>query len=411
MVSSQDRATLRGLAKRVASIAALPVQAERRQLWKKHNSLQPVRPMILLFPEGSWVELLTEKDLICEGKEARLAEEVLRRRIYAHEHLDDDTVVEREWVVPKVIHDSGWGLEVKRIPSTTARGSWKFDPVITKPSDLKKLRFPEIQHDEEATTAKLVEAQELFGDILDVVLKGVGRVSYHLMSQCSNWRGLEGLMTDMYLQPLMLHDAMAFLREGHRRILQQYIDQNLLSLNNDGTYHSSGGNGYTDELPKTDSDPARVRPCDMWASAESQELARVGPKQHAEFALPYEESLLEPFGLTGYGCCEDLTQKLDDVFKIHNLRRISISPFANVDACAEQLKGDYIFSWKPHPAHLVGTFDGNAIRSYIRHTIEAARRHGCVLEIILKDTHTCQNRPERFDRWTQIAREEVNRAN
>ncbi len=138
-------------------------------------------------------------------------------------------------------------------------------------------------------------------------------------------------------------------------------------------------------------------------------MAQVGPKQHAEFVLQYEKRLLEPFGLTGYGCCEDLTLKLDDVLMIPQIRRISISPFADVDACAERLEDKVIFSWKPHPGHLVGDFDEERIRDYIRHTIEAAQEHGCVLEMILKDTHTCEHHPERFDRWTQIARSEVDR--
>jgi len=409
MITAPDRRVLRDLAKRVAQIAGLPVQEERRELWKRHNSLQPARPMILVFPEGGWEELLTENDLRCEGEEARRIEWALRSRIYHHEHFQDDTVIEGEWIVQKVIHSSGWGLEDKRIPSPEARGAWKFDPVIKSPSDLRKLLFPEIVYDEEATEAKLAQAQELFGDILDVKLKGVAHISYHLMSQYTSWRGLEQMMTDMFRRPRMLHDAMSLLEEGHRRILQQYVDQNLLSLNNDGTYHSSGGNGYTDELPKPGFDPDRVRPCDMWASAESQEMAQVGPRQHAEFVLEYEKRLLEPFGLNGYGCCEDLTYKLDDVFTIPNLRRISISPFADVGTCAEKLQGDYIFSWKPHPANLVGQFDEEAIRSYIRHTIETGQKHGCVLEMVLKDTHTCEHHPERFDRWTQVAREEVNR--
>jgi len=409
MTSDQDRRVLRDLARRVAEIAELPVQAERRELWRKHNSLQPARPMILVFPEGSWEELLPEKDLRCEGEEARRIEWALRSRIYYHEHFQDDTAVEREWVVQKVIHNSGWGLEGRRIPSPETRGAWKFDPVIKSPSDLRRLRFPEIAYDKEATERRLAEAQELLGDILDVKLKGVAHISYHLMNQYTSWRGLEPMMTDMWLQPQMLHDAMEFLEEGHRRILQQYVDQNLLSLNNDGTYHSSGGNGYTNKLPKPGFDPDRVRPCDMWASAEAQEMAQVGPRQHAEFALQYEKRLLEPFGLTGYGCCEDLTRKLDEVFTIPNLRRISISPFANVEMCAKKLQGDYIFSWKPHPAHLVGQFDEGAIRGYIRRTVEAAQKHGCVLEMILKDTHTCEHHPERFDRWTEIAREELDR--
>jgi hypothetical protein len=147
----------------------------------------------------------------------------------------------------------------------------------------------------------------------------------------------------------------------------------------------------------------------MWASAESQELAGVSPRMHREFALRYERELLAPFGLTGYGCCEDLSRKLEDVLALPNMRRISISPFADPVLSAERLKGRAIFSWKPQPAHLVGEFDPDLIRAYIRRTLDACREHGCVLEMILKDTHTCEFQPERFDRWTQIAREEIER--
>lgn len=409
MISDSDSTILRGLAGRVAEIASLPVQAERRELWRMHNDLESVRPMILVFPEGGWEELLTDRDLRCKGDEARHIEWTLRSRIYCHEHFQDDMVTEQKWVVQKVIHDSGWGLEAKRIPSPTARGAWKFDPVIYDPSDLKKLHFPEIAYDKEETSRKFTEAKDLFGDILDVELRGISHISYHLMELYTGWRGLRQMMTDMHLQPRMVHDAMGFLEEGHKHVLQQLVNLNLLSLNNDNTYQSSGGNGYTSELPKPGFDPDHVRPCDMWASAESQQMAQVGPKQHAEFALQYEKRLLEPFGLSGYGCCEDLTRKLDDVFTVPNMRRISISPFADVDKCAEKLKGNYIFSWKPQPAHLVGQFDGDMIRNYILHTIRVAQEHGCVLEMILKDTHTCEHHPERFDRWAQIAREEVAR--
>ncbi|MBN2390888.1 MAG: hypothetical protein JXR84_09200, partial [Anaerolineae bacterium] len=117
------------------------------------------------------------------------------------------------------------------------------------------------------------------------------------------------------------------------------------------------------------------------------------------------KQLLESFGLTGYGCCEDLTRKMSDVFTIPHIRRISISPFADVDKCAPQLKGNYIFSWKPNPAHLVGHFDEERIRAYIRHAVAITQEHGCVMEMILKDTHTCAHHPERFDRWLTIARE------
>ncbi len=405
MINPKDRAILRDLARRVAAIASLPAQEERRQWWTAHNSLKTTRPMILVFPEGSWEELLPDEALVCTSERARAIEWQLRSRIYYHEHLQDDTVIEGSWIVNKVIHNTGWGLEAQRIPSTEARGAWLFDPVINEPADMEKLRAPQITYDGAATALRLREAQDLFGDILDVQLKGVAHISYHLMALYTGWRGLEQVMMDMVVNPGWVHDAMAFLTEGHKQILRQYIDQNLLSLNNDQTYQSSGGNGYTDELPAPGFDPDRVRPADMWASAEAQEMAGVSPAMHAEFILRYEKELLEPFGLTGYGCCEDLTHKLDDVMTIPHIRRISISPFADVDACAERIEGNAITSWKPHPAHLVGSFDEDRIRAYIRHAVEVTQANGCVMEMVLKDTHTCEHRPERFDRWVAIARE------
>ncbi len=66
MISADDRQILRELARRVAEFAELPIQAERRALWKRHNSLEPLRPMLLVFPEGSWEELLPWSGLRCQ---------------------------------------------------------------------------------------------------------------------------------------------------------------------------------------------------------------------------------------------------------------------------------------------------------------------------------------------------------
>mgnify|MGYP007107678938 CR=1 FL=1 len=79
MITHRDRAIIVDLARRVADIASLPIMEERRQMWVRHNRLERVRPMILVFPEGSWRELLPESVLQCEGEEARR----LRRRAHA----------------------------------------------------------------------------------------------------------------------------------------------------------------------------------------------------------------------------------------------------------------------------------------------------------------------------------------
>jgi hypothetical protein len=334
----------------------------------------------------------------------------LRQTIYTHEHFQDDSVVEAtwqgsEWWNQEFIRDTGWGVEIERQEQPEARGAFGFKPTIRTSSDLKKLHFPEVIYDESGYLQALEKMHDLFGDLLEVKKTGLKHVSFHMMKTCTGWIGLEDVMVAMIDRPEFVHEVMRFLEQGHHHWLDQLIEMNLLALNNDNTYQGTGGNGYTDELPAPGYDPQHVRTIDMWSSSETQEFQIVSLRMHAEFALQYEKRLLARFGLNAYGCCEDLSRKLELVFSIPNIRRISISPFADLEPCAPRLKGDYIFSWKPHPAHLVGEFNPALIRKSLQHTLELAREHGNVLEIILKDTHTCQHHPERFDEWTRICRE------
>jgi hypothetical protein len=406
-LSTNSRSLLRDLAKQVAEIAARPEIARRKTQWVEHNSLRSAYPMMLVFPEGAWAELLPDDSLQCDSVEARPIELALRQRIYTFNHFQDDSVIEAEWVVGAPLYNTGWGLEPVKFLSSEERGAFRIEPVLQERSDLKKMHFPDLVYDEAAHSRELEEMHALFGDILQVKRKGIAHISYHLWSQYLYLRGEHRYMEDLLDAPDFIHEVLSFFEQGHHRLLSQMIDLNLLSLNNDNTYHSSGGNGYTEQLPAPGFNPDRVRPCDLWASAESQELAGVSPRMHRDFALQYESRLLAPFGLTGYGCCEDLAGKIEDVLQIPNMRRISISPFASVARSAENLQGRAIYSWKPQPAHLVGEFQTDAIREYIRHTLQTCQAHGCFLEMILKDTHTCEHHPERFDEWTRIAREEI----
>jgi hypothetical protein len=141
-------------------------------------------------------------------------------------------------------------------------------------------------------------------------------------------RGLEQMMLDMVDHPDDLHRLMAFLRDGHLAKLE-FLEQNdLLSLNNDGTYVGSGGFGWTDELPQADFD-GHVRTCDMWGFAESQETVGVSPAMFAEFVFQYQLPILQRFGLNCYGCCEPLDKRWHIVKQVPNLRRVSISPWAD----------------------------------------------------------------------------------
>ncbi|MEI6519406.1 MAG: hypothetical protein WCO98_05120 [bacterium] len=404
MINKNEREIIRELAKKVAAIASTDEMAQLRKEWARHNDLEQGRPMLLFFPEGSWGEILPDSVLKCDSVEARAIEWQLRSTIFAHEHFDTDNVVSPYWDMQKTIHNTGFGLEGKTHASSEARGAWGFEPIISTPDDLKKIKTPVISVDEEDSKQRLEMMNELIGDIYPVRMRGVNHISFHLMGIYTRWRGLTETFMDMYEEPEMLHEAMSIMEKAHHSMIQQYIDLNLLATNNDHTYHNSGGYSFTNQLPRPDFNPDKVRPCDMWASAEAQEMALVSPEQHDEFILQYEKRLMAPFAVNGYGCCEDLTKKLDIVFTIPNIRRVSVSPWADPKVCAEKMQGNYILSWKTHPAHLVGHFDEKMIAEYLKSAIVASRENGSRLEIILKDTHTCENHPERFDQYAKIAR-------
>ena len=127
---------------------------------------------------------------------------------------------------------------------------------------------------------------------------------------------------------------------------------------------------------------------------------------HDEFALTYEKRWLSRFGLNAYGCCEALHRKMDDVKKIPRLRRVSMSPWVDMRMAAEELGDAYIFSRKPNPAIVAGMhWDSGEARRCVRDDLERTR--GCVVELVLKDTHTCQNDPRRMSEWVRIAKEEA----
>jgi hypothetical protein len=112
---------------------------------------------------------------------------------------------------------------------------------------------------------------------------------------------------------------------------------------------------------------------------------------------------MKQFGLVAYGCCEDLTNKIGLLKQIPNLRRIAVSPFANVRKCAEQIGKDYVLSYRPSPADMVAyDFEPDRIRSILIRDLQACR--GCHVDITLKDVETVQGDVERIRKWVQVAR-------
>ncbi len=110
-IAARDAEILRELAKRVAQLAALPEQAEKRKLWTMHNDLAETRPLIFCDPENAWYELIPADELQCAGMLARVWEFRLRKEIYWAETIRDDRVTEARFPVYYVCGLTDRGLQ------------------------------------------------------------------------------------------------------------------------------------------------------------------------------------------------------------------------------------------------------------------------------------------------------------
>lgn len=415
MVTPKDREILRDLAREVRDIAALPVQAERADRWRRLNRLERVTPPVLLWLNGScpiW-DLLPQEEvgLRTESAFARDYERDLRRRIYMHRHIREDRVTTTLIPVPLVATTSGWGVDADRTFSDTAGGSCRYNTVLETDADLARIRLPQLAVNLDARERHFAAAGEIFGDLLTVVRTVQWGNNYSLapMDTLAEWRGIERLFLDLVENPAFVHAAMQKLVDGHLGLLEQLEALGELRLNN--TPQDVVGNslapGVTDELPAPEFDPAHVRPRDLWAQCASQIFATVSPAMHEEFSLQHEKRYLERFGLVCYGCCEPLHRKVD-ILRRHlpNLRRITMSPWADIDEAAAAIGDRAIFSWKPNPAVLGWkSWDPAAARRQIREFLQRTR--GCVVEILLNDI--TNGDPARVLEWPAIVRDEVER--
>jgi len=286
-------------------------------------------------------------------------------------------------------------------------GAGAIDPAIDGEGDLEKLHPMTFSLDEEKTRETLGLAQDLFGDILRVRLRTWDWWRFEFSKPMAYLRGLEGMYLDMSGNPELLHRICRILRESYENKIAFFEENHLFCPCNENEYCGSGGTSWTEELPGEETDRALLSSRDVWTYGESQELAGVSPMMFDEFVLQYQTPLLTRFGPACYGCCESLDGRWPLLRKhISNLRRASVSPWADQEAAADECGREIIFSRKTSPALLAteGT-DERLIREDIRQTLAAAGH--CNLEFVMKDTMTFGNQPQRLAAWVETVRQEV----
>lgn len=404
---NKDIDVLRGLASDCLEIANSPEMERRRKLWSRHFSLKTEEvPVIATY--GMWNvwcrEVFGDDQMLCEDPFYREHERELRMELL-HAGIGDDYVLE-PWITQRAhvvgSWSSPWGLHQGQHSSGQEGGSFAMDAPMEDLSDLSVLKAQKHIVDEEKTANDVARLEEAVGDILTV---NVDRTPFYngfsadISTHLTRLRGMEQLMFDMYEDPEGLHALLALMRDGilaNNQAAEDAGDYTLTSQHNQAV-------PYADELEarKPNSGPRNRR--ELWGFCAAQELTMVSPAFHEEFMFNYQKPIMENFGLVHYGCCEDLTGKIDMLRKLSTLRSIAVSPLADLGKCVEQIGKDYAISWRPNPSDMVCCgWNQQRVESIIRGGLDKAK--GTCTHIHLKDIETLEGDIARLKRWVDVVR-------
>lgn len=405
-LSAEDTRYLRELAKQVRAVGEKPIQEKRRALWYAHNALEKTRPLFILYPEDGWIDLIPAESLRLQSPFWRNYEWYLRHLLYRDAYIADDFIIE------PVIHspvdfgfeNGAFGLSPAGRRQCADTGAWVNEPMLRSYDQLPDLKFQEFFVNETSTQKRYDALREVFDGYLPVEQNLTSMFLINQPGTAALLRGIEQLMLDMYDEPENVHALMRFLTDNQLHIFRQMEASGYLTDNNGNHYVASGGTGHRRQAV---TDPTHVRLSDLWGFGVAQEFSEISPAMHQEFGVQYQNEVMALFGANSYGCCEPYTHKFDILKSIPNLRRVSVSPWCDIDKAREKLGRDVIFSWKPNPAVLLFSEDMESVRAYLRRTIETCDE--CALEILLKDIIHLRGMQDKIPQIATIITEELQR--
>ncbi len=394
----RDREIVLELARKVVEIAKSDEYEARRRRWRDVNGLRkPDRFPVYCRPVGAWAELIQQDSLMCKDPFCRNIEYNLRMRLIKDEIGDDDPL-EPYWSVSTVFDQHTphtWGVPINYISSNTPGGAYRYDPPLKTETDFDKLKLPEYTYNEEKTKNAMTKMQEFFRDVMEVRLSCGIPLHPGLANYASSLRGLDQLMYDMVDRPDLVHRLMGHLQKGILKAMKEYEDSGMLTLNNTGAM-------YCSDPPRDDAELGNIRLKDLWGQTESQEFQEVSPAMWEEFLLSYQIPILSKFWLVSYGCCENLTKKINGVLKIPNLRIFVSSAWTDLKKVVEAVGDRYTIMWRQKATDVVfGDLD--SIRRHLEEGMKILK--GCYVQIVLRELQTLNGNNQRLKEWASIAKE------
>ena len=406
---NNDYIVLRELGKKYIEIASSDRNYDNIVQHRKVNDLQTKSPIILV-DEIPWGEMNIDGELTlhCIDPEFRAMEEHLRKSIYKWEHMSTHMVLPPYLSVRKVVNSTGIGMDTMYEDESeySKVSTHHFVDQLQTEEDLEKLKLEKITYDEESTKKKFDVMADIFSDIVPVRISGIP-TGYNL--GCKNWddivffRGLDTLLFDLIERPEFMHKIVKKLTDIFVDKVKQYEELGIFDTDMYSLHCASALNNTL----KPDKEKPKAK--DMWGRGLAQIFSTVSPEMHDEFDIQYMVKAMEMFGMVYYGCCEPLDKKIHILEQIKNLRKISITPWADISVAAEAIGEKYVVSVKPNPASLsTSSLDEYAVKKELSTLISSCVKNGCSFELVLKDITTVGGNVENLFKWTNIAMDMVN---
>ena len=404
-ISARDRARLRLLAQRHLDFANSPRNEAILKQWRAQAKGRRATPPVRLLFSNFRHEVVTPR-LQCEGKAARGIEAALLGALVGRELFDDDTPLSPTFDMSWHARVQAFGIsfQITRAEGANAQG-YHIDPVIHDlAAEIDKLRGGSFGVDREGTLRRREWIDSIFGDILPVrlVMEGLRGT---LTNPLVHLMGMEAYYLAMYDCPDAVHEAMEMATSVYERYYDFLEAEQLLLPTNGCTPVAQETFAFTDELPADD--VTRTTQC--WGFLESQETTAVSAEAYGEFVFPYQQRLVDRFGLLSYGCCERVDALWPDYLSTWSkLRKLSVSPFNNEPRIGEYLRGGRVVYYSKPRAEFVtrpGPLDEAAIVAYFKGVCTAAS--GCLFEIAQREVGTIFGDFERGRQYVRLAREAV----
>ena len=396
MIAAKDKSTVRELAKEYMACISTEKQEKMVRRFRDTNDLIPGRPPVLL-DEIPWYQMDMGGELTCtcEDKEARAVELHFRKALFYLKHFKADNLFEPFFAVKRAVDSTGIGIEMevselKRTDSQNNIVSREFVDMLEEEEALDRMHDPEFTLRPDIDAKKMELYTDLLGDSIPVKLYGYSYLYFAPWDKITRLRGVEPILYDMYDRPEHLHRIIGkYVSAAHAEL--DFVERNL-EVTPLASLHCtpSAISGLEGKGLKA-----------TWCRSMAQTLGVISPAMFREFEVDYLQSVAKRFAYTYYGCCEPLDDKIEVLKSIPNLRKLGCSPWANVEKCAEQIRGDYVLARKPNPSHVAMHTDPEVVRREIEQTVKACIKYGCPYDYVLKDISTVNHRPENLIIWAQ----------